>query len=217
MKKMRIHAAAWFMLMSCISIGAHAQATLGLGIRGGINFANAALEPLGTDETTSGMTGAVLGAVFEYAVNDMVAFQAQPAYCRRGVAIEYPFLDSRWKETAKLAYLEIPLLVKLNFGTTNIKPYLFAGLDVAILMSAKGVFDTDGQSVERDLDKGDFNNTDLGLDVGAGMEYRLDRSIGLFLDARYSMGITDINIVSDRSSWKSRDIKICAGVLFRVR
>jgi hypothetical protein len=216
MKKLFPPACCLCMILAGLSIDASAQGKIALGLKAGVNFANAALDPNDWAKKSARM-GFLFGGIVEYTINSMVALQAQPAYCQRGVVLEETSRGTDIKATLKLDYFEIPLLVKLTFGSTELKPYVFAGPNVAILLSAKNKLEVGGNTQEEDIEKDTFSSTDMGLDIGAGIGYWLKSNMGLFLDARYSLGLTDVDNSAVDATYKSGDIKITAGLLFRMQ
>jgi hypothetical protein len=216
MKKLSVFVCVLGMILAAASIDANAQGKIALGLKAGINLANVSLDPA-PDATKSARMGFLFGGIFEYTLNNMIALQAQPAYCQRGGVLEGTVFGESVKSTTKLDYLEIPLLVKLTFGSAEMKPYVFAGPNIAILLSAKTKAEVGANTQEEDIDKANLNSTDMGLDIGAGIGYWLKADMGIFLDARYSLGLTDIDKQSSDYTVKSGDIKICAGLLFRMK
>jgi hypothetical protein len=217
MKKLCLIACGFCALLSGLSTDAAAQGKIALGLRAGVNIANVSLDPgLDGGNTKSARMGFLFGGIFEYAINNMIALQAQPAYCQRGYKLESTEFIPTLTGTIKLDYIEVPVLVKLTFGSTEFKPYVFAGPNIAMLLSAKSKVEMGGQSQENDF-KDNVKSTDLGLDVGAGVSYWLKADMGLYLDARYSLGLTNLSKDSSEGTAKSGDIKICAGLLFRLK
>src|SRR5207237_4524829 len=95
-----------------------------------------------------------------------------------------------------LAYLEIPLLAKVGFGSKNVRPYLFFGPSLGFLLSANthqvatsnGVIVSDATVDETNS----FNTFNLSLLFGAGASYQLSGGTQLFLDAGYAFGLLNV-------------------------
>ncbi len=100
-------------------------------------------------------------------------------------------------------YLEIPLLVKLNFG----KPvgfFLLAGPSVGYLLNGTDK-DMDGQTNDIDLDF--YKRAEFGAHVGGGLGFGPVR-----IDVRYIFGLTDI--FDDSTDIQITNSSLGAGVSF---
>ena len=205
-----------------------AQVHTSVGVRVGVNTANASYTSTMSGVSKSARTGLVLGSIVEIGFSDIVFLRAEPMYTQNGAMIDIADRNESVKETYKLEYLEIPVHVKAQFGVGALRPYIFAGPNLGILLSAK--IDEEiplafagaeyRQSGTRDI-KDQTSSTNFGFDFGAGVAYDVTANVSLLVDARYSVGLTNIAKSPDPNdqsfhpeSWKSRDIKVLAGVLF---
>lgn len=80
--------------------------------------------------------------------------------------------------TTTMNYLEIPLLLRLNFGET-VKLFVFGGPSLGFLLNV----DSDDDYLESE----DFNDTEVGLHLGAGVGFGQ-----LEIDVRYLAGLSDV-------------------------
>lgn len=100
-------------------------------------------------------------------------------------------------------YLEIPLLLKLNFG----KPagfFLFGGPSVGYLLNGT---DKDGDGQTNDIDMDFYKRAEFGAHVGGGLALGPIR-----IDLRYIFGLTDI--FDDDTDVQITNSSIGAGVSF---
>ena len=85
--------------------------------------------------------------------------------------------------TATLNYLELPLLIKANFGETA-KFFVMGGPSIGYLLSGRSV---DDNGNEDDIDFDEWNRLELGAHLGAGI------GVGpLVIDVRYLLGISNL-------------------------
>ena len=189
-------------------------AQVSIGLHGGINVANATIDP-NAFGTVSSHTGFMIGAVAEVGILGPLSVQVEPTYCQRGAALSSVLtvdIDHHSGTTAKFNYLEIPLLLKFNLLSEEVKPYIFTGPNLGIRLTS--TFDTQvgGKTFSQDM-QDQTEALDFAWDFGAGVACEVTPLISITIDARYSHGLTDV-ANSPTLSWHSRDFKIMAGVLF---
>lgn len=159
---------------------------LEFGIKGGLNFANFS----GDDINSSNLTSFHIGAVSELKVLQNLSFQAELLYSTQGAEIK----DAGNEIKAKLGYLSIPVLAK--FYLTTDKLNIHAGPQAGVLLNKSSDFDLNNR-----------NTFDLG--IAAGVEYKL--IAGLFAQARYVAGITEI---SKDANIKNNVFQLSVGYMF---
>jgi hypothetical protein len=146
-----------------------------------------------------------------------------------------------FKNTAKLYYLEAPLLAKYSWRRqSKVQPYVNAGTYVGILMKAKTVtrgsstiyIDRDGTPlllppdnqplppISFDADTNvteDLNRFNIGVTGGGGLKFRVKRDY-FFVDLRGSYGLRTIQkeILTSGES-HTGNLVISVGYAFRVR
>jgi opacity protein-like surface antigen len=172
-------------LLLFFSSSALAQLPFKLGVRAGLNIASLSWDPeLPSGVDKSSRTGFKFGALAELGFIPMFALQVEPMYVQKGGSI-----NAGGEETKiNLAYLEIPILLKLKIPTPGpITPYIFAGPNIGISLSAS----TESGSQDTDI-KDEISSTDFALDLGAGVGFKVAPLIVLMVDARYSLGLSDI-------------------------
>lgn len=204
-----------------------AQPNIGIGAKAGINIANASYNPdLPAGFTKSSRTGFMFGGVVEIGLAGPLYIQAEPLYVQKGSVVEgtigvdpFTLQPVTGKSTTKVGVFEIPILLKAKFPAGPLKPYVFAGPSIGFLLAATETEEAQGQSTDVDI-KDQLSSTDIGLLFGAGAEFKVAPLVALTLDARYSLGLTDLSKtvpgeVAHRSI-KTTGIQILVGVLFHL-
>ncbi len=161
-----------------------AQQQVKFGPKAGLNFAN--LSGLNDSEMK---TSFHVGAVAEIKFNEKFSIQPEVVYSAQGTKYTETFPVLGTVETSlNNDYINIPILAKYyivdGFSVE-------AGPQIGFLMKAESELDTTIACVNSNV-KGDnkdsFKSTDFGL--GLGLAY--DLPVGLFVNARYNLGLSDI-------------------------
>jgi len=192
----------------------HAQETaaanpINIGIRGGMNLGNATLSPDVTAPVSKGSrTGLVAGGILEFGVAPSFFIDAELLYVQGGLKLTVPGAEV----TAKFDVISIPISAKYKFmiENSNVKPYIFGGGNVGFNTKAE----LEAGGVTQDL-KDSTESIDFGVHFGAGIEVEASPGVNILLDARYGLGLKDIDKTAG-SEIKSQNIMIMAGVSFRV-
>ena len=142
---------------------------MGFGIKGGVNFSNFSGDDV---DDIDGRTGFHLGLVAEFGLSESFAIQPEVLYSAQGAEDG----DMTWK----LDYLTIPVMAKY-FATDAFS--IEAGPYIGFNTNSE--IDMDGGSVDM---SDDTESTDFG--VGFGLGYELP--MGIFFQARYSLGLSDV-------------------------
>ena len=221
--------AAFLLLLA--SRFACSQTSVRLGADIGMNFANQSLsyaQPSGIPN--SSRVGLTVGGIAELCISDLLYIQAEPRYIQKGmketgfaITINDPNPVGYADLVFKLDYLEIPVLVKAKFGTTDFKPFVFAGPNIGFLLSAKRDlegYDVEQVGLQKSFDaKDNYKSLDVSLDLGGGGEYQLATKVSLLATARYSLGLTAVNNETNSApgtTIKSYGIQILIGALFNL-
>lgn len=101
--------------------------------------------------------------------------------------------------TIKDDYIEVPVLLKVNFLPNNsVNPYFIGGTYWAYLTRAMNDIDVAGIHNETVNIKDDLKTSDFGLIGGVGVEFKLGKMPkNILLEARYEFGMVDIYKGSD--------------------
>jgi hypothetical protein len=170
------------------------------GLKAGVNVANLTMDMGGVSLSPDSKVGAVAGAFVNVRLTDKFGIQPELLYSMKGSK----FSDSDFGEAiTKLNYLSVPVMAKYYFGGFNLQ----AGPMFDFLLSAKDEYDGEEEDT-----KDEVKGMDLGLGLGLGYELPL----GISFDARYMMGLTDINDVSEMESVeiKNKGFQITVGLAF---
>ncbi len=162
------------------------------GVKGGINIAGThGKDSEAEGDTNSSRIAGVFGGFVEYPIGPTLSFQGEILYSMKGDKATWKEGDEEVEGTMKLAYLEIPMLLKANLPMGDkMRPQVYAGPAIAFKMSAK--HETEGGSYSGTEDLKDvIKGTDFGLVMGAGVGFPMGaRTISL--EARYDLGLTNI-------------------------
>ncbi|MDR0230221.1 MAG: PorT family protein [Flavobacteriaceae bacterium] len=190
--------------IAIVSVASAQTPEIRYGAKGGINFAS-----LSNVEYSKGYTGFHIGGVVEIKLSDKFSVQPELLFSKQGVKIEGDISYSLFnpndfnvsmKGKDVLNYINIPVMAKyyVRDGFS-----LQVGPQVGYLLSTKSIIDhisvngmtqqeMEAAGIELEYDsnsKNHANKIDFGLNFGLGYEL----SNGLFFDARYNLGITNVD------------------------
>ena len=224
---MRDHLICLALASSLLSPFVSAQVQMSAGVQAGVNIANASYTSTFSGVTSSPRTGLLIGGIVTLQIPERLCFRIEPMYVQNGASMKIEEGNVSYEQEYKLEYLEFPIHVMLQFGDGALRPYIFGGPNLGILLAANLEEEMPAylspefrQSGTHDITN-DVSSWNFSVDLGGGMSYDIAPDIRLLIDVRYSFGLTDIatpphpndqGFLAD--SWKSRDVKILAGVLF---
>lgn len=178
MNRLRILFALLISIMALQFVNAQAS----IGLRAGVLISKQTFENGNLDVNPESKFGLDLALITEFPLNPTVAIMPEFHWLQKGSKIED--LGGGIEESAQtFNYLEIPVLLKLTFGE---EPgiFVFGGPSFGYLFTAT---DKDGDGNNNDIDLEDFNRTEIGAHIGAGLE------LGpVLIDVRYIAGFTNI-------------------------
>lgn len=186
-----------------------------LGGQLGASMANQSTPaPFGTDIDAGRKAGLALGVAATVGIYRAPAASAgffldvQPEvlYVAKGTNLDR---DSETLGAYHLSYIEIPLLVRAGFRVApNLAPYLLFGPELGILLSAE----LENSRGEFEDTKEGLKTTDFGLVFGGGVAIDIAAIKGaLNVDARYDLGLTDINDTGAGGFVKNRAFFVMLG------
>jgi opacity protein-like surface antigen len=181
------------------------------GFKGGVNLANLSGDDAGDTSMRNGFMG---GAFVQNLVGDEFGFRIEALYVMKGAKEDVDSLAVPLEVTAKLDYLEFPVLFVFNLTSSEKMGFnLFAGPTFAFNISANA--EADGyDSVDIDEFVKGF---EFGAAIGAGLEYKLT-SWSFTFDARYSLGASTIaednEFTGEAPDLKNRGIGLMVGAKF---
>ena len=178
-----------------------AQALVDFGFKGGINNSKILFSPSLNFPGEDYLQGTTFGLFMTFNLG-RIGLQPEVLYSRRGLEFQIPvytpdteyYADSK----ARLDYIEIPLLVRLDILPAGpLKFYIFGGPSFGILLKAELAQTYQGTTETEDI-KSDFKNSALAIVGGLGVDIKIPLLFKLTVDARYHYGLN--NILSDTSS-----------------
>lgn len=214
------------------------------GIRGGLNMANISQDledqtvfiegiPFVLDFNKKNYNTYSMGGFFEYKINPMFAVQLNALYNMKGADIETELsttiadtidVNGTIEQELKLAYLSFPLLGKLSFGNpAGIRPYLLAGPELSILLSAEAKteavitasipgYSQTLRDTQKDDIKDECESLEFAFNLGGGVEFPLS-TMKAFIDARYGLGMSTVNKEGEED-FKNNVIYLNVGLTF---
>lgn len=161
------------------------------GAKGGINFTN--FYDGGTDYESR--TGFMLGGFIKMSLPESpISIQPEAYYSQKGA-------ETSGGGEIKLEYLEIPILLKIGLGESEVvSPNLFLGpyAGVNLNQDSGGLLSTPDET----------ENIDFGGVIGAGLDVEAGSSIFTF-DVRYGFGLSPVFQSGDE---KNSAFAIVAGI-----
>jgi hypothetical protein len=192
------------LLMSCISFASFSQASVALGIKGGLNFSK--IDPKAGTTNIDNATGYHAG-IFALVKVAMIGIQPEVIFSKQGSN----FTVNSTNYEANFDYINVPILLKfyLPLGLNIQAGPQFGFLTVADLKST-----ATGTTSKDDVKNLFADKSDMAVAVGAGW----DLPFGLTIDARYNIGVSDMSFTPPSSSgappqvdFKNKVIQISVG------
>ena len=171
------------LLVICFTTITIAQAQPKFGVRLGVNISNQEFKLDSLVVEPKSKFGLDIGVVAEFPLGEVVSFAPELHWLQKGYKVKDLVIDGTARDfTSTLNYLELPLLVKFNFGETA-KFFVMGGPSFGYLLSEK-TKDGDGNEYNF-LDE--ITRIELGAHLGAGL------GVGpVIIDVRYLLGITNL-------------------------
>jgi len=188
------------LMLAFIVLALTGTAQVKYGAKAGINLAKVSGKNEGEKESFDSKVGLHIGGLVEIPVSEKFSVMPELNFDQWGGKTE----ESGMTISMNLSYINVPILAKYNAGGFGI----YAGPQIGFLMSAKA-------KVGDEDDNGDLKDQLKGTDFGAvfGAEYNL--AYGIFLSARYNLGLARINDEStDDDYFKNSAITFGVGIKF---
>lgn len=166
------------------------------GLKGGLNLTKMAIDD--PDATYDSKTGYHAGIFFRSKLNKIAVQPELLLYTQQG-----KFSGPGYEGSEDLTYVTIPLMLKF---------YPAAGLNLQVgpqfgfLIDGERITETPLGTITSDI-KDQYESNDFSISAGAGYDF----SFGLSLDARYNIGIKDVNNAANGMDVKSRVFLLSIG------
>ena len=198
-----------------------------IGFRLGANVANETWNSPSNAPSQTSLTSIMLGIQTDYWIADMLAFEVQLLYDQKGTNTIYngDFSNVQFNGTGEVraSYLEIPILLKFRLPTPLLKPYVFAGPSIGVLLSSSNTssgITSSGQPVSSNKSDA-LNSTDISALVGVGLELHITDNLNAFVDVGQAFGLQDVNknvsvdpiTNANVQTVKSKDLRVLAGIV----
>lgn len=203
-------------LVALVAAGAaplHAQSSrFSYGGLLGLSFSKAGGEDIGGNSKL--VTGTAVGAFATFGFGGMLAVEPQLLMVDKGIKSE----ESGLSVTAKLTYLQLPLLVKVLFpigSPGGVTGFLFAGPAVAYRVGCRLTLAQDGNELAGDCDNDDETDALRSFDSSAIVGLGADVGRATF-SIRYDLGLSRLDQSAEANDVKNRSIIILGGVRVRM-
>ena len=168
----------------------YAQGQFKFGARAGLNFTNMKFEASGISISPKMKPGIQLGLVGEYGLSESLFFQPGILFAQQGCKLDGKLFGESGEFKLTLNYVQVPLNFQFKTDVGGALLLLQAGPYGGIGVSGKYKYDKESEDVEFG-DSGDFKTFDLGLGIGAGLQFdNIQVGIG------YNIGLADISTES---------------------
>lgn len=177
---------------------AQAQVEVSLGVKGGANFASVNVsDAQATWDNKTGFHGGAFGLI----KITKIGIQPELIFSQQGSKVRFNSQDFN----ANFSYLNVPVLLKL---------YLAAGLNLQLgpqfgfLTSAESDYNPVTNTPQNGTDlKSFYKNSDLSVAMGVGW----DLPLGITLDARYNLGVKEIQDSPSMQAAKNQVFQLSVG------
>ena len=177
---------------------AGANAQVKFGVRVGLNHTDQAAKEYDIKQETVPRISFHVGALVEYAFNDVVLMDAGLTYSNQGYKTKIG--DGKVIDHT----LNLPVWFKYDFAGFRPKAGIYAGYILSQQLKENGN--------SRTVDSDSYNHFDYG--IGLGAEYNLPNN-GLFFEASYNSGLANLKKNGDGKNYENnRVIQVGIGYKF---
>jgi len=182
-------------------MGAHAQ---NIGIKAGLNLANAKIESGDVSLSTENLTAFQIGLVGEFEITEPLYFNTGLLFSQKGTKMNVFGVEVKMP----INYFEIPLNLAYKYDLGGAKLYAQGGPYLGFGLSAKAKSGSEEEEIEFGGDDDELKRTDVGLNFGAGIEIE-----SLQIGVNYGLGL--VNLENDEDAYaKNRVFSITAAYFF---
>lgn len=182
---------------------------------------------VGADIKSKRRVGFQIGAYFTHPLSGALSVQPELHYIQKGAKLDFdsndPKIPINGALTIKLAYLELPVLLRYDVGQgTGVRPFFVAGPSLAYRIACQVGIASAEFSADQDCDSDDGDATteddqirkvDAGGIVGAGVHGTFGGRT-LSAQLRYSRGLVTITKDASDASPRNTGISVVFGIGF---
>ena len=212
---LRLFSSLLLLLTLCSSLSAQSKVKqkLQIGPTLGLNGANTSIGRVVM--SANNRYSYNLGAKAKYPLGMRLMLNGSLIYTQKGSVNKY----DGWQE--EYGYLDLPVLLSYDLGRNGTRFYPMIGIQQGYLLSAR-VTDPIVLGVPTSSEAESYRY-ELGFSVGAGSQFRISSNASVFLDFRYTSGLTNIwktgiGIFSQRDSifpeYYNTVLSLNTGILF---
>ncbi len=155
--------------------------------------------------------GFCAGGFLVFDLTPEIAFQPEVLLVQKGVKGEEEVFNETLTVNVSAMYIDIPLLFKYTLPAQGVViPAVFAGPYFGFKVDDSVKVEYAGQSETESLDA---KSLDYGVVLGAGIDYPISSGKVVF-DARYVLGLANINSEEDEGAVKNGGLMIMIGYAF---
>ncbi len=167
--------------VAIFSFGVIQAQDIRFGAKAGVNFAKLTGDAI---EDADGRTGFHIGGLAEFMLTEKFSVQPEILYSQQGLQMKETFGGEEFESKLKLDYILLPILAKY-YITEGFS--VEGGPQIGFTAKAESEFSGGGESETEDVSEF-ISGTDIS--IGAGVGYRLTN--GVFFQARYMFGVSDV-------------------------
>lgn len=186
------------MLLGGSAFAQHSSQKVSFGLKGGLNVSNLHNSD-NTGLDTKSKIGFNAGALAHIHLAPQLALQPEVYYSAQGA--KYDIANNEGK--INLGYINVPVMIQYLFDNGF---RLQAGPQVGFLINAKNKIASTETDIKDNLKKVDFGAT-------AGISY-VHPSSGVGVDARYNLGLSDINDTNASYNTTNRGFQVGVFYIF---
>lgn len=189
-----------------------------IGVMAGVNYAKWNQDPESSEVTFGYKAGLLVGGFLGVQLNDAFSIEPQVLFSQKGTKVNGTGTKSSLEGSVRINYIEVPVLAKfwIPISDAQVKPFIFVGPEIEFKVgcTAEGAIIAVTGSVDCDQSPQDkIKSTDFGATAGAGIQFMMAGQ-AVRVDARYTLGLTNINDTGDSRDIKNRAFAATVGLGF---
>lgn len=195
-----------------------------IGFKAGISYSNTYLSFNLTDEDLiqrGYLPGLQLGIPFELKVNDLLIIQPEILIATEGSFLNVYRTEEQRIYNNALLYVKMPLLAKTTlWKEKNYQVHALIGLTPAYAIDVKSISYPQGLGTIRQepisFETANVKHFDLAASAGIDVEKTIAKGIKMVLEARYNLGLYNIEEMTERTSF-TESFYLTIGLLMPIK